>query len=247
MKFAVLNRNHIKILACLTMLIDHAGVLLFPESEWLYYIGRLSMPLFAYCIAEGCRYTSNKWKYFLRVLILGLLCQAFYLGEQLLSGRIHSYYFNILLTFSFSMVICFAYLFWEKQSEKGESGKTMLAAFLFFGSVLLAFLADEFCVLISDWTHAECLFDYGFRGMILPLAAVIGKDHKTRFVTFSLGIILFCITSYQIVWYVWFALLDILILAFYNGKKGKWKMQYVFYLFYPLHLGVLYLLYNILI
>lgn len=44
-----MNKNHIKILAALFMLIDHAGLILFPEIIILRYIGRLSFPLFAFC------------------------------------------------------------------------------------------------------------------------------------------------------------------------------------------------------
>ena len=40
---------------------------------------------------------------------------------------------------------------------------------------------------------------------------------------------------------VWFVLLDIPILMLYNGERGNKKFKYAFYIFYPLHLGALYL------
>ncbi len=242
MKLAVLNRNHLKLIACLTMLIDHIGFLLLPNVMWLRWIGRLSMPLFAFFIAEGCRYTSNKLRYFLRIFLLGVACQAVYIAEQAIGGRVYSFYFNILLTFSFSMLICFAYLFWEKTAEKGDAGKTKLAAALFLGSVLFAWFVCALCSHIRSETYYEVVFDYGLRGMLLPLAAVISKDREKQFLYFSLGIILFCVTSFSGTRYVWFALLDIPLLALYNGSKGKLSSKYAFYLFYPAHLAILYLI-----
>ena len=49
-------------MVCMT--IDHIGAMLFPQAVWLRVIGRLAFPLFSYCIAEGCRYTRNKARYF---------------------------------------------------------------------------------------------------------------------------------------------------------------------------------------
>jgi len=39
-----------------------------------------------------------------------------------------------------------------------------------------------------------------------------------------------------------FSLLAIVPLALYNGNRGKWKLKYLFYIYYPLHLAVLHLL-----
>lgn len=59
-----LTKNQLKILAMVCMTIDHIGAMLFPQAVWLRVIGRLAFPLFSYCIAEGCRYTRNKARYF---------------------------------------------------------------------------------------------------------------------------------------------------------------------------------------
>jgi hypothetical protein len=55
-----LSGSTIKIIACILMAIDHIGYHLFPNLIILRIIGRLSMPLFAFFIAEGCYYTKNK-------------------------------------------------------------------------------------------------------------------------------------------------------------------------------------------
>lgn len=66
-----MNKNILKLLAALTMVIDHAGLLLFPQVAVLRWIGRISFPLFAFCVGDGCAYTRKPRAYLLRVLGLG--------------------------------------------------------------------------------------------------------------------------------------------------------------------------------
>jgi len=37
-------------------------------------------------------------------------------------------------------------------------------------------------------------------------------------------------------------LLSVPLLALYNGERGRLKMKWFFYIYYPLHLGVIYLI-----
>ena len=55
-----LTGNQLKLIALVTMTIDHIGMQLFPRVRLLRIIGRLAFPIFAYMIAEGCRYTRNR-------------------------------------------------------------------------------------------------------------------------------------------------------------------------------------------
>ena len=70
----VLDGNQLKLIAAFAMLLDHMGVLLFPQVRLLRILGRLAYPVFAFMIAEGCRYTKNKLRYFLLVFGLGTGC-----------------------------------------------------------------------------------------------------------------------------------------------------------------------------
>lgn len=54
-----MNRNQLKIIACISMLIDHIGYVLFPDVTVLRLIGRIAMPIFAFFIGEGCLYTKT--------------------------------------------------------------------------------------------------------------------------------------------------------------------------------------------
>jgi len=72
------NAGLIKLIACLTMLIDHAGKMLFPEIPQMRLIGRLAFPLFAYGIAVGAVYTRDPFRYLKRIVILALISQPLY-------------------------------------------------------------------------------------------------------------------------------------------------------------------------
>ena len=55
-----LSGNQLKIIAAISMTVDHLGFILFPSLIILRIIGRIAFPIFAYMIAEGCRYTKNE-------------------------------------------------------------------------------------------------------------------------------------------------------------------------------------------
>ena len=83
----------LKLIAVLTMVIDHLGYLFFPDQEWMRAIGRLTMPIFAYAIARGFYYTRNPNSYLLR---LGILAVASQLPFTLLFGQVQSFHLGDL-------------------------------------------------------------------------------------------------------------------------------------------------------
>lgn len=101
-----MNRKNdfLKILAVLLMLIDHIGAVFFPENLLFRVVGRLSFPLFAYCIAEGYFYTSSWKKYSLRLFLFALISQAPY------SMLFDTWRLNIFFTLWLSLLAihCFA-------------------------------------------------------------------------------------------------------------------------------------------
>lgn len=68
----------LKLIALTTMLIDHIGYLLYPQYFVLRIIGRLSFPIFAYLIAQGATRTTNATRYGIRLLGIGLISQVPY-------------------------------------------------------------------------------------------------------------------------------------------------------------------------
>ncbi len=70
--------DFLKIIALISMLIDHVGYLLYPDITVLRIIGRLSFPIFCLLLARGFRRTSNRTKYALRMFILAIISQIPY-------------------------------------------------------------------------------------------------------------------------------------------------------------------------
>ena len=231
-----LNSNALKIIAAISMLIDHIGFLLFPSVAWLRFIGRIAMPIFAFFISEGCRYTKNKLKYFLMVFILGALCQIVYF----LSDPKDNLY-GILITFSLSILLIYSFNYMKKNIVDNEGLIKIILSTLLF--ILVFFGIYQLTQTIN--------IDYGFMGIVLPLFCSIldfkGVKNQTikkldklvfRVLLFSVGIIIFYLLSTN-KFYSIYSLFAIPLLLLYNGNRGKLNMKYFFYLFYPLHLVVL--------
>lgn len=212
-----LSGNALKLLAALFMTIDHVGVLLLPHVIVLRILGRLALPIFAFMIAEGCRYTRNRLRYFGSVFALGVLCQiVYYIADR-------SLYFSILITFSLSIATIYALQDWKEQ-------KTTRSALVFFGAVAGVYALNRVFAI-----------DYGFWGCMLPVfAAAFQKTAWDRpwvnLGMLGLGLLVLAADLGQIQYY---ALPALPLLACYNGRRGRWKLKYFFYLFYPIHLVIL--------
>ena len=71
----ILDGTMLKLIAMTSMVFDHAGDLFFHDQLWMRMIGRLAMPLFSFCIAEGYRYTKDRKKYLLRMGLFALISE----------------------------------------------------------------------------------------------------------------------------------------------------------------------------
>ncbi len=233
-----LSGNILKIIAAISMLIDHIGLILFPEHIILRIIGRISFPIFAFMISEGCNHTKNKLKYFLSIFILSILCQgAYFVFDK-------SLYMGVLVTFSLSILVIYAlYNIKETLSEPVCSvKKTVVSVMLFWISVLAVYVLNIYLDI-----------DYGFWGCMMPVFASVFRNPKkftfdtlekldcTKVHVIMLGIAMF-IVSVDLGGIQAFSLLAIPIIMHYSGKRGKLKMKWFFYLFYPLHLVVLHII-----
>lgn len=237
-----MNSNIIKIIACISMLIDHMGLLLFPDIEIFRIIGRTAMPLFAFFIGEGCLYTKNKLRYFLTVFSLAVLCQTVYEINESASGIHGELYLNILFTFSLSIIVCSVYLLLKSSAAQKSGIKTTLMTVLFLFVLFAVTLFDNFTESSKALTGINVDLDYGLAGVLLPLSAVIFRDRYQKLLSFTIALSLFSYYMYGISYYALFALFAALILCFYNGKRGSKKGKYIFYVFYPLHLVILHLI-----
>ncbi len=226
-----LSGNMLKIIGAIFMLIDHIGMFL-PKYRILRIIGRLSFPIFAFMIGEGARYTKNKAKYFSLIFLLGVLCQIVtYIYNK-------SMYMCILITFSISIILIFVYerlkhLAYDKSVPFAEKVRwTMLFMVLVLGVYFI---------------NIHIQIDYGFWGCMLPLVLSLfnGIDEldnlRIKTILLFLGLVPVCVSLGGIQWY---CLLSVLLLMMYSGERGKYKMKYFFYVFYPVHLALLQLIFE---
>lgn len=233
----VLNANTMKFLAAFFMVIDHVGLMFFPDYIIFRIIGRLSMPLFAFAISEGCRYTKNKTKHFLLIFILATLCQTVYyfFGNDL--------YMSILVTFSLSILTIYSMQYAKRCifGEKVKISKKIFSVALFI------------CVVVAVYLLNKALtIDYGFWGCMTPVFASIfdfhhipAPDKLKKLDNLPLRVccmmvaIFFVAIAHRSLGFPYYALCAFPLLLAYNGQKGKLNTKYFFYIFYPLHLVVL--------
>lgn len=57
-----------QLLAMLTMLTDHVGIVFYPDNAAWRIVGRLAFPLYAWALAQGYKHTSNLKRYLIRLL-----------------------------------------------------------------------------------------------------------------------------------------------------------------------------------
>jgi hypothetical protein len=216
--YRVLSGNLLKIIALISMTIDHIGLNLMGNFIPFRIIGRLAFPIFAYMIAEGCHYTRDKTRYFGGVFLLGLLCQVGYYFYE------NSLYQCILITFSLSILLIYAL-----DVAKKKGGAAYLLPLL--GLAVTAVI----CTLLPDWIPGFHV-DYGYWGVLLPVFIYLGQGYWSRLALTALGLLLLCHNPSSVQMYALFALIP---LALYSGKRGKLKLKYLFYIYYPAHLVVI--------
>ncbi len=212
--------NQLKIFAMVCMTVDHVGYLLLPQYIFLRYIGRLSMPIFAWMIAEGCAYTKNRLRYLLTVAGVAAICQAVY---YVADGSLMQ---CILVTFTLSILLIYALDYAVKKKN-------------LFSAVVLAgvFGVTVYVCLFLPQGLPGFHVDYGFFGVILPVAIYMGRTKKEKL--FAAACCLAGIAvNYELL--QWFSFAALPILYLYNGSRGKYKLKYLFYLYYPLHLAAIY-------
>ena len=228
-----LSGNTLKLLACLFMLSDHIGVILFPRLLILRYIGRLAFPIFAFLIAEGARYTKNRAVYLLRLLGFGLACQAVvhvFVGSWL--------DMNIFLTFSLSVALIYLLSFCARLFGSAAFPPLWRRTI----SVLLALAG---LVGVGLVTYVET-FDYGFFGALTPviisLPVLARREERPSFVAERLFMLILAliILSLDLGTYEYLCVFSVPLLALYSGKRGRYRLKYFFYAFYPIHLAALY-------
>ncbi|HCC06782.1 MAG TPA: hypothetical protein DEP72_01265 [Clostridiales bacterium] len=223
--------NFIKLIAILTMLIDHMGIILFPDVIALRIIGRIAFPLFAYQIVVGYLNTRNIKKYILRLLTLGVVCQIPYYyamnnfdpynAQNFITGlstffTITNKTLNILFTLSLGL-ICI-YLIEKKHY------------------IVLTFMLTILSILSF---YEMDIVDYGIYGVFtIILMYTYVNNFKLLFISFFILNIVLAFSGIQSLYQI-FSIMAMIFLI--KPINLKFKIPgWFFYLFYPMHLSILY-------
>jgi len=223
--FAFLSSNAVKLIALILMTVDHVGMLLFPQYRILRIIGRLSMPLFAYMISEGCIHTRNRKKYLLRLFLLGSAFQIVYVIFE------KDLFFNVFITFSIAVSLCMA---WDSVKANLMKKNVAAAALVIFTAAFgVWFILFGLNLLLP----VRISFDGGVFGIFLPFLIYIAPNRVLKLLAMAIGCLLI---SLDFGGRQYFCILSVLIVLFYNGERGKLPLKSFFYIYYPAHLAVLY-------
>ena len=161
----------LKMIAAVTMLIDHTGYIFFPQYVFLRIIGRIAFPIFAFLIVEGFMHTRNVKKYIYRMIAFALITEipfdfAFY-------GTVNWGHQNVLITFTLALLALYI--------DRQYSRKVGIAAA--FGLALLAEFIGS---------------DYGMFGVIVVMMFYWNYDRFYNKLIFGTATLTLLVSSYQI-------------------------------------------------
>ena len=224
----------LKIIAIISMIFDHSGYVFFGKHTWFNYIGRISFPIFAFQITEGYTHTKNFKKYFTRLLIFAIISQIPYMlfmSMPVFRGKIR---LNVLFTLLFGLIAIWSYDITQK--------KNVRKIFSFLIVAILAIIAEKVNMDYGYFGVLSIFIFYIFKNKIILLIPSFTTLTFLRY--FSINNIIFStnkLISFSC------TLIPLILICLYNGKQGKRsnKLKYFFYIFYPVHLLILYGIYLI--
>ncbi len=230
-----LNNTQLKYIGAVFMFIDHFSLLFLDYGTTFYFVGRglgrLAAPIFFWTLTEGALHTKNIKKYFLNILIFGLLIQLAYIlamGDISSLTSIIGLNKNIFITLTIGLL---AIILIKKYKDN--------PLFYVSTSLILCLVG----VLIN--------VDYSWYGVAMIILFYLFKENK---INLLISVILINVLRFEIEFnnvpiipnlLQVISLLTIPLIFLYDGKRGNGN-KYFFYFFYPTHLVLLYLLKSIL-
>ena len=214
----LLSGSALKIIAVVSMVIDHCAYYLMDGNTMAYDVmrcfGRIAFPVFAFLVAEGFAHTRNRMRYFLSLLLFAAVSEV---PWYLLNGADGTH--NVMFTLALGVAALAAF-------ERLRGHRALAIA-----AILLAALLAEVSGL-----------DYGWRGIVVILVLHLFRSKKysqsARLLQFAF---VFPFMSY---YGTIGALLACSVILLYDGTRGFIHgnlAKYGFYAFYPAHLFLLWL------
>lgn len=221
-----------KLVAVIIMLIDHIAAALigrvliyngFPAKLYNFYfilrmIGRPSFPIYCFLLVEGFCRTRSKAKYALRLGVFALVSEIPFdlaFKARVLEFGHQNVFFTLLL--GLLALCCYDYI----------AGKRLPAAVKW---LLCVVVLAVFCG-VAEFLKT----DYAGEGVLAISAMYLFR--KSNLKAMTAGCMMLALPNESEI-PAFFALIPV---ALYNGERGL-KLKYFFYIFYPAHLLVLWLI-----
>ena len=254
-----LTGNSLKVIAVLSMVVDHLCKIIFQwllsnhwgvmvdngQMSWeqfqkidnfirfdLQSIGTIAFPLFCFLLAEGFQHTKNKKRYVGLMFIFALISEipfdiGFFSQYSQMEGTFPFYlkYQNVFFTLFLGLLtlVCL-----ERLSCKSEVRTDKIK------SAILQVICVATLALVAELIRC----DYGMQGILFISAFYICRNHRIYQVLLFLLAYMGTTGNQPPLC----TLLACLLILLYNGKRGKLKLKYFFYVFYPAHIFILYLI-----
>lgn len=229
-KYKIFSGSALKIIACVTMLIDHVSHTLlmqipaftqpFLEIETygiqfsVYtigrFIGRIAFPVYTFLLTEGFQHTHNRKKYALNLFLFALISEIPWNLEH--TGTIYYDKQNVFFTLLLGLLCMICYEKFQHQPAKQLVCLLALSAVALLGKM-----------------------DYGFRGMAFIFLMYLLREQKIPQAVIGTSMLSYPAASA-------FAFIPI---NCYNQQRGFIQgkfVKYFFYAFYPAHMLILYVI-----
>ena len=243
--FHCLSGAVLKWIAIVTMLIDHFAVAVYkpalrndfairPALEQYYDImrdtGRIAFPIFIFLLTEGYKHTKNNGRYLLRLVIFAVISEFPF--DLALFGKV---FYPEKQNVFFTLIIGFLVIFTIDHINRELRSRFDMTSGLHFYEIPL------YAGMIAFGCAAAYFLktDYSYVGV---LAICIMWLMREKPVT---GSVMSCFSLLLSSDREIFAFIAILPILLYNGKRGH-QIKYIFYIFYPAHLLILWLIHGLL-
>ena len=209
----------LKLIAVISMLIDHMGAVLFPQYQWMRCIGRLAFPIYCFLLTQGYLHTHDFKKYIMRMTVFALLSEIPFdlaFSHTWLNVRYQNVYWTLLLG-----LIAIKAMEWLQVRLEPTW-----------------YVLSYVPVLLAAVTAGLIHTDYRAYGILIIFGFWIFKKQKAALVVYE-TLIFACMSRIEL-----FAVFAFIPIFLYNNQKGfsnRW-IRMGFYAFYPVHLIALVLI-----
>lgn len=250
----------LKILALIFMFLDHVAEFIPGAPIWLNWIGRVSAPIFFFCMVWGFNYTSNRKIYLFRLYgfgvimaIIDFICNNVYQDPYCFMTN------NIFVTLFLIGVVSWIFEIRKKDKKRGNQYIVYFCLYQILSTIICIIakkLIDGYGIyelvgaLMGNLLFAEGSILFVFLGVLMYFTKENKNSIANVYTIFcAIFFILMSINNFSIKGlfyenYQWMMIGALPFMYLYNGKKGR-GFKYLFYLFYPLHIVALFWIGNL--